>query len=50
MCSAFELLAPIILMVVLTVIRMQVPVTLTDQKGMLQKKWVAYPGVYNYEG
>ena len=35
MCSAFELLAPIILMVALTIIRMQVPVTLTDQAGML---------------
>ena len=34
-CSLFELLAPIILMVALTIIRMQVPVTLTDQKGML---------------
>lgn len=34
-CSAFELLAPIILMVALTIIRMQVPVALTDQKGML---------------
>ena len=34
-CSAFELLAPVILMVALTIIRMQVPVTLTDQKGML---------------
>ena len=34
-CSLFELLAPIILMVALTIIRMQVPVTLTDQHGML---------------
>ena len=37
-------------MVILTVIRMQVPVVLTDQKGMLNKKWVAFPGLANLGG
>ena len=43
-CSSFEILAPIVLMVVLTIIRMQVPVTSTDQAGMLQKKYPAFLG------
>jgi len=34
-CSLFEILAPIVLMIGLTVMRMQVPVVQTDQAGML---------------
>ena len=34
-CSAFEFLAPVILMIFLTIIRLQVPVTKVDQAGML---------------
>ena len=29
-CSAFEVLAPVILMIILTIIRMQIPTTETD--------------------
>ena len=43
-CSAFELLAPIIMMIALTIIRMQIPVLSTDQAGMFKKKWVVYLG------
>ena len=49
-CSTFEILAPILLMVALVVIRMQIPVTYTDQAGMFNKKYVAMPGVPNNEG
>ena len=49
-CSTFEILAPILLMVALVVIRMQIPVTYTDQAGMFKKKYVSMPGVPNYEG
>ena len=44
-CSAFELLAPIVMMVILTVIRMQVPVVPTDTAGMLKKNLPVYLGV-----
>jgi ATP-binding cassette subfamily A (ABC1) protein 3 len=44
-CSGFELLAPCILMIGLTIIRMQIPTTHVDQAGMLEKKFPAYIGV-----
>lgn len=44
LCSLFEIVAPIILMVALTVIRMQVPTTKVDQEGMLKKKFAVFPG------
>ena len=43
-CSAFELLAPIVMMVILTVIRMQIPILNTDEAGMYKKKWTVYLG------
>jgi len=44
-CSIFEILAPIILMVILTVIRTKIKTTSVDQEGILNKKYVVFPGV-----
>ena len=44
-CAAFELLAPIVLMIVLTIIRNKVPTVPTDQAGMLSKKAPVMPGI-----
>ena len=44
-CSIFEILAPVILMVALTLIRMQIPTASVDQEGMFKKKYIVYPGV-----
>ena len=49
-CSAFEILAPFILMIVLSIIRAQIPVTYTDQSGMLAKKGPVFLGVGNKDG
>ena len=37
-------------MAALVAIRMQIPVTYTDQAGMFNKKYVVMPGVPNNEG
>ena len=44
-CSAAELLIPILMMVVLTIIRLQVPKLDVDQEGMLDKKKVSMLGI-----
>ena len=49
-CSAFELIAPLVLMIVLSVIRAQIGVTHTDQSGMLEKKLPVMPGIGNKDG
>ena len=49
-CSSFEIIAPMVLMIALSIIRAQVPVTYTDQAGMLNKKYVVMPGIGNKDG
>ena len=49
-CSMFEILAPVVLMIVLWVIRLQVPTTAVDAEGMLDKKLTVYPGVPKHDG
>ena len=44
-CSTFEVLAPIVVMIGLTIIRNQIPQVSVTQEGMLEKKYPAYPGV-----
>ena len=44
-CSAFEILAPVIMMIALWVIRLQVPTTSVDSEGMLGKNLPSWPGV-----
>ena len=44
-CSTFEILAPVFMMIALTLIRLQVPTTPVDQEGMFKKKYFVYPGV-----
>ena len=44
-CSLFEILAPILLMAVLWVIRVQVPTTNVNKEGMFSKKYFTYPGL-----
>ena len=45
-CSLFEILAPILLMAVLWVIRVQVPTTSVDKDGQFSKKFMTYTGLY----
>ena len=49
-CASFEILAPLVLMVVLWIIRLQVPVTATDKNGILNKKFPVYLGARPVEG
>lgn len=44
-CSALEILTPILLMVVLWVIRLQIPTTNVDSAGLLSKKYAASLGI-----
>ena len=44
-CSTFEVLAPVVMMIALTIIRMQIPTSPVDQEGMFKKKYIVYPGV-----
>ena len=44
-CSAFEILAPMVMMIVLWIIRLQVPTTSVDVEGMLSKNLDVMPGV-----
>lgn len=44
-CSAFELVAPLVLMIVLSFLRTQVEITHTDQSGMLKKKYPVMLGI-----
>jgi len=44
-CAFFEIMVPVFLMIVLSVIRLEVPTFSTDQSAMLDKKLPAFPGV-----
>ena len=44
-CSAFEIIAPIILMAALWIIRLQVPTTEVDQVSMLKKQGISTIGL-----
>ena len=41
-CSCFEILAPVVLMAVLWIIRVQVPTTSVDASGLFAKKYPVY--------
>ena len=44
-CTVFEIVIPILLMLVLWVIRNQIPAVSVDQAGLLEKKYPSYPSV-----
>ncbi len=49
-CSIFEILAPIVLMAVLWIIRLQVPSTSVTQDGLYSKKHATFKGANNVNG
>lgn len=44
-CAIIEILTPALLMVLLCVLRVQIPLTESDPKGMLGKKLIINPGI-----
>ena len=49
-CSIFEILAPIALMAILWIIRLQVPSTSVTQEGLYSKKYTTFKGINNVDG
>lgn len=49
LCAIVEILTPALLMIILCVLRAEIPLTTTDAKGMLKKTLPVFPGVAYYE-